>query len=267
MLDWRDTRARDGGAVWARRGNVFAVLASGNGPGVHGLWPQALALGYRVAVRPSRREPLTAHRLIHALQQNGFRPHDAVYLPTDHRGADEMIRSADLAMVYGGQDVVDKYADDPTVFVNGPGRAKILITADHDWRDYLDTIVDSIADLGGVACVNTTAVLYEGDSAPLAAAIAERLSTIDNDVLPTQSLYAATALAGHLAGVAPAAPRYWAPIRSSPHSATVTRRCARPCTCWLPPTWRSSMSNCRSHVSGWRRGRVPTGLTRCGIRW
>lgn len=202
VLDWHDERAREGGAVWARRGNVFAVLASGNGPGVHGLWPQALALGYRVAVRPSRREPLTAHRLVQALRQCGFRPHDAVYLPTDHRGADEMIRSADLAMVYGGQDVVGKYAGDATVFVNGPGRAKILITAGHDWRDYLDTIVDSVADLGGVACVNTTAVLYEGDPAPLAAAIAERLSTIDNAALPTRNLDAATALASHLAGVA-----------------------------------------------------------------
>ena len=207
VLDWRDGRA--GGAVWARRGDVFAVLASGNGPGVHGLWPQALALGYRVAVRPSRREPLTAHRLIQALRQGGFRPHDAVYLPTDHRGADEIIRSADLAMVYGGQEVVDKYAGDPTVFVNGPGRAKILITADHDWRDYIDVITDSIADLGGVACVNTTAVLYEGDPAPLAEAIADRLSTIEarptadeRAILPTQNLDAATALASHLAGVA-----------------------------------------------------------------
>jgi hypothetical protein len=169
---------------------------------VHGLWPQALALGYRVAVRPSRREPLTAHRLIHALRQAGFRQHDAVYLPTDHRGADELIRSADLAMVYGGQDIVDKYAADPTVFVNGPGRVKILITADHDWRDYLDVITDSIADLGGVACVNTTAVLYEGDPTPLAEAIANRLSVIDNGDLPTQSLDSATALAGHLATVA-----------------------------------------------------------------
>jgi acyl-CoA reductase-like NAD-dependent aldehyde dehydrogenase len=209
VLDRHDEQARVGGAVWARRGNVFAVLASGNGPGVHGLWPQALALGYRVAVRPSRREPLTAHRLIQALRQSGFRPRDAVYLPTDHHGADEMIRSADLAMVYGGQDIVDKYAGDATVFVNGPGRAKILITADHDWRDYLDTIVDSISDLGGVACVNTTAVLYEGDPAPLAAAIAERLSTIaalptddERAILPTQTLDAATALASHLAAVA-----------------------------------------------------------------
>ncbi len=45
--------------MWARRGEVLAVHAPGNAPGVHGLWPQALALGYRVAVRPSRREPLT----------------------------------------------------------------------------------------------------------------------------------------------------------------------------------------------------------------
>ncbi len=209
VLDWRDVRSRDGSAVWVRRGEVFAVLASGNGPGVHGLWPQALALGYRVTVRPSRREPLTAHRLVHALREAGFRPQDAVYLPTDHRGADEITRSADLAMVYGSQDVVDMYANDPTVFVNGPGRAKILITADHDWRDYLDIITDSIANLGGIACVNTTAVLYQGDPTPLAQAIAERLSAIpalptedERAVLPTQNLYQATALASYLAATA-----------------------------------------------------------------
>ncbi len=205
-LDWREDRTRNGCAVWARSGEVFAVHAAGNGPGVHGLWPQALALGYRVAVRPSRREPLTAHRLVNALRRSGFRPEDAVYLPTDHGGADELIRSADLAMVYGGQDVVDKYASDPTVVVNGPGRAKILITADRDWRGHIDLVVDSIAKLGGMACVNTTAVLYEGDPAPLAQAIAERLATIqplpsddERAILPTQPLEKARALADYLA--------------------------------------------------------------------
>ena len=208
-VDWRDERTRNGGAVWARRGEVFAVHAAGNGPGVHGLWPQALALGYRVAVRPSRREPLTAHRLVNALREAGFRPDDAVYLPTDHGGADEMIRAADLAMVYGGQDVADKYASDPTVMVNGPGRAKILITADRDWRDHIDLIVESIADLGGMACVNTTAVLYEGDPGPLARAIAARLATIEplpsddeRAVLPTQPYGKARALASYLAAKA-----------------------------------------------------------------
>jgi acyl-CoA reductase-like NAD-dependent aldehyde dehydrogenase len=208
-VDWREERTCDGGAVWARRGEVFAVHAAGNGPGVHGMWPQALALGYRVAVRPSRREPLTAHRLVNALREAGFRPEDAVYLPTDHGGADEIIRAADLAMVYGGQDVVDKYANDPTVVVNGPGRAKILITADRDWRDYIDLIVGSIANLGGMACVNTTAVLYEGDPGPLAQAIAARLATIEplpsedeRAILPTQPIDKARAVASYLAAKA-----------------------------------------------------------------
>ncbi|HZU47883.1 MAG TPA: aldehyde dehydrogenase family protein [Mycobacterium sp.] len=205
-LDWREAGTRSGGAVWARRGEVFAVHASGNGPGIHALWPQALALGYRVAIRPSSREPFTAHRLIHALRDSRFRPEDATYLPTDHGGADEIIRSADLAMVYGDQHLVDTYANDPTVFVNGPGRAKILITAEQDWRDHLDVVVDSIANLGGMACVNATAVLYEGDPAPLAQAIAERLSTIEplptedeRAILPTQSADKAQQIANYLA--------------------------------------------------------------------
>src|SRR6202020_1127340 len=87
--------------------------------------------------------------------------------------------------------------------------AKVLIAADHHWRDYLAMITDSIANLGGVACVNATAVLYEGDPAPLAEAIAERLSTIavlptddERAILPTQNIDAATALASHLATVA-----------------------------------------------------------------
>ncbi|MGZ4576180.1 MAG: aldehyde dehydrogenase family protein [Mycobacterium sp.] len=208
-VDWRDGITSAGGAVWVRRGEVFAVHAAGNGPGVNGLWPQALALGYRVAVRPSRREPLTAHRLVLALRQAGFRSEDAVYLPTAHGVADELIRSADLAMVYGGQEVVDRYADDPTVVVNGPGRSKICITADRDWREYLDLIVDSIANLGGMACVNATAVLYEGDASPLARAIAERLAAIQPlpiedewAVLPTQPLAKARALADYLAAKA-----------------------------------------------------------------
>lgn len=206
--EWRG-QPGGSGAVWARRGEVFAVLASGNAPGVHAQWPQALALGYRVAVRPSRREPLTGHRLVHALRRSGFRNEDAVFLPTDYAGADELVGGADLAMVYGGQDVVDRYVDDPTVFVNGPGRTKILITADRDWRDHLDVIVDSIAHLGGMACVNATAVLCEKDAVGLAHAIAERLSSIaalpitdERAVLPTQPLAKAQAMADYLAAKA-----------------------------------------------------------------
>jgi len=205
-LDWRD---QPGGAVWARRGDVLAVHAPGNAPGVHGLWPQALALGYRVAVRPSRREPFTAHRLVTALRRSGFRDEDALFLPSDHATSDELVRAADLALVYGGQDVANRYADDPTVLVNGPGQTKIVITAEQDWREHLDVIVDSIAGLGGMACVNATAVLYEGDPAPLADAIAARLSELEplpnvdeNASLPTTPVGNAHALAEYLARAA-----------------------------------------------------------------
>lgn len=196
--NWR-TVGPEGGALWSRRGDVLGVLAPGNAPGVHGLWPQALALGYRVAVRPSRREPLTAHRLVHALRQAGFRNEDVQYLPTDHAGADELVAATDLAMVYGGQDVADRYAADPTVLVNGPGRTKILITAEQDWRTHLDELVDSISSLGGMACVNATAVLYEGDPTELADAIAARLARLDDNALPTAPIASANALAEYLA--------------------------------------------------------------------
>jgi acyl-CoA reductase-like NAD-dependent aldehyde dehydrogenase len=203
--DWRDPQARQGAAVWIRRGEVFAVHAAGNQPGVHAGWLEALAAGYRVAVRPSRREPLTPHRLVSALRACGFGDDQVVLLPTDHSVADEILRRADLGMVYGGQDVIDKYAGDPTILPNGPGRSKILITADCDWRDHVDLIVDSVSAMGGTACVNATAVFVEGDPAPVAAAVAERLAAIptlppedEKAVLPVYPLETAKVFENYL---------------------------------------------------------------------
>ena len=73
----------------------------GNAPGVHGLWPQALALGYRVAVRPSRREPFTGQRLVAALRAEWIRTQDVgVSAHRLRRCRRAIIRAADLAMVY-----------------------------------------------------------------------------------------------------------------------------------------------------------------------
>jgi len=203
--DWRDDRMRAGAAVWIRRGEVFAVHAAGNHPGVHAGWLEALAAGYRVAVRPSRREPLTPHRLVSALRASGLGADHVVLLPTDHQTAGDILRGADLGMVYGGQDVIDKYAGHPTVLPNGPGRSKILITADHDWRDHVDLIVDSVSAQGGTGCVNTTAVFVEGDPAAVAAAVAERLAALpslppqdEKAVLPTYPLATARSIEKYL---------------------------------------------------------------------
>jgi acyl-CoA reductase-like NAD-dependent aldehyde dehydrogenase len=203
--DWRDPLTRTGRGVWTRRGDVFGVHAPGNHPGVHAIWLEALTLGYRVAVRPSRRDPFTPHRLISALRSAGFGEDQVVLLPTGYDVADEIIRGADLAMAYGGEDVMRKYAAVSKMLPQGPGRSKILLTADVDWRDHLDMIVDSISHEGGRACVNTTAVLVEGDPAPLAQAIAERLAAIpslppedENAVLPVVPLADARKLEQHL---------------------------------------------------------------------
>ncbi|KUO03205.1 aldehyde dehydrogenase family protein [Streptomyces caeruleatus] len=182
--DWRDPRTRHGSGVWARRGHVFAVHAPGNTPSAHTLWLQSLALGYRVALRPSSREPFSPHRWITALRDAGFGPDQVALLPTDHATADEVVRGADLAMVYGDDEVVRKYASSATVLPQGPGRSKFLLTKDADWTSYLDTVVSSVSAHGGAACINTTTVYVEGDPAPLARALAERLAALPS--LPPQ---------------------------------------------------------------------------------
>ncbi|MBK6010920.1 aldehyde dehydrogenase family protein [Streptomyces sp. MBT53] len=203
--NWRDPLTRTGRSVWTRRGDVFAVHAAGNHPGTHSIWPEALALGYRVAVRPSSRDPFTPHRLVAALRSAGFADDQVVLLPTDHAGADAVLRGADLGMVYGGEEVTRKYGGAATVLPQGPGRSKILITADVDWRDHLDVIVASVSGHGGTGCVNTTAVFVEGDPAPLAEAIAARLSAAtplppedDKAVLPVQPVAVARAIETYL---------------------------------------------------------------------
>ena len=199
VTDWHHQRAAGGAAVWTRRGEVFAVHASGAHPGAHGLWPEALALGYRVAVRPGRREPFTPHRLVAALRTAGFDPDQVVVVPTENDAANALLRDADLA--YGGDEVVRQHAGDPKVLQQQPGRSKILITAGARWREQLDVITDSVSHHGGAGCVNATAVLVEGDPAPVAEAIAARLAYLpslppqhDKAVLPVQDVASARAL-------------------------------------------------------------------------
>src|SRR5260370_40726288 len=119
-----------------------------------------------------RRARHTQYRLLSELRARGFGGDQVALLPTDHDAAGESLRQADLSMVYGGQEVIDRYAANPTVLPNGPGRSKILVTADSDWHCFLDMIVASISHEGGTACVNTTAVFVEGDPTPAAQAIA-----------------------------------------------------------------------------------------------
>lgn len=198
-----------GVGVWTRRGSTFAVLAAGNHPAVHANWIEALALGYRVIVRPSRREPFTPYRLMSALREAGFPNDHVILLPTGHELTDTIVRGADRAMVYGGDDVVRRYQDSPRVLPQGPGRAKIVIPAGTGAAEHVDLVADSVARNAGVSCTSTTAVLVEGDARGFAELLAARLAELPSRdpespdaVLPVVPLATARALADHLGSIA-----------------------------------------------------------------
>ncbi|MFE7311643.1 aldehyde dehydrogenase family protein [Streptomyces sp. NPDC057555] len=200
------TPATTPGAVWTRRGDVLAVLAPGNHPGPHLEWLTALALGYRVAIRPSRRDPFTPARLVHALRAAGLDPAHCVLLPGGHEVGDALVTAADRSVVFGGDDVVHRYREDDSVFAQGPGRSKILLTHGADWRAHLDVIEESVTSGGGLGCVNATALLVEGDPRPVAEALAARLARLPvlppedpAAALPVTTLARAHALRDHLA--------------------------------------------------------------------
>lgn len=156
-------QGRQGCAQWKRKGDVLAVLAPGNAPGVHALWPQAIALGYKAAVRPSAREPWTAQRLAAALAAAGLQDYVAL-IPTDYSGAETLAAAADLALLYGGDETVRHYAGKANVLVQGPGRSKIIIGKNYPPQAAPALIWQSVTDLGGLACVCASSVLVEGDA-------------------------------------------------------------------------------------------------------
>ncbi|MFH9137379.1 aldehyde dehydrogenase family protein [Streptomyces sp. NPDC017524] len=202
---WRDPRARGGCGVWTRRGEVLVVHAPANSLAVHTSWLDALALGYRVAVRPSQREPFTAHRLVSALRQAGYDHDQVALLPTDHETADRLVAEADVAIAFGADEVARKYGSSTLVMPFGPGRSKILITAGVNALDHLDTIAKSVAGHAGTGCVNATAVFVEGDPEPVARALADRLGRLpsfppgdERARLPVRPVAAARAVESYL---------------------------------------------------------------------
>ncbi|MEU9732243.1 aldehyde dehydrogenase family protein [Streptomyces sp. NPDC048002] len=199
-------------ARWVRRGTILSVVAPSNHPGTHGAWLQAIAMGYRVAVRPGGRDPFTPLRLVRALLAAGLHPDWVALLPGGHATADALTEAGDLALVYGGEDTVARLRGNDRVLVRGPGRSKILVDTEAD-EALLDHLVAEIAGDGGVRCTNTTAVLTSGDHRLLAERLAERLAALPahpvtdaRAVLPVRPRPEAEALRAAAAAAAGPAP-------------------------------------------------------------
>jgi len=175
------------GAVWAPRGRVVAVLAPGNHPGAHIGWLQALAFGYNVVVKPSRKDVFTPLRLVRALFEAGLQPGELAFAPGTHQAGQALVEAADLALVYGGPDAARTFAGNRRVLVRGPGRAKVL-AGDSLSPAQIEFLARCVAADGGTRCTNASAILVDGDHEAVADALARALAA-----MPSVSQHAAAA--------------------------------------------------------------------------
>ena len=158
----------------------LGVVLPSNSPGVNSLWLPCIALRIPVVIKPGRQDPWTPWRIIQAFLAAGC-PHEAFgYYPTDHEGSNAVLESCDRAILFGDQSTVDRYANDPTVSVHGPGYSKILVGDDRAdcWRDYLDIMADSVANNSGRSCVNASTISIPRHGRAVAVALAERVAEI-----------------------------------------------------------------------------------------
>jgi acyl-CoA reductase-like NAD-dependent aldehyde dehydrogenase len=82
--------------------------------------------------------------------------------------------------LFGDTSTTGLWENDARVEIHGPGYSKIIIGEDcvHEWEQYLDIMVASIADNGGRSCVNASAVWAPAHVDEISEALAERLAKI-----------------------------------------------------------------------------------------
>jgi len=160
--------------------SCLGLVMPSNSPAVNSLWLPAIPLKIPVILKPGRDEPWTPYRLIQALIAAGCPPEAFGFYPTDHEGANEILRSCGRALVFGDKSTTAQYADNPAIQVHGPGYSKILIGDDEieRWPEFLDVMVSSIADNGGRSCINASAVVVPKYAREIAEALAARLAPI-----------------------------------------------------------------------------------------
>jgi acyl-CoA reductase-like NAD-dependent aldehyde dehydrogenase len=163
------------------RGATLGVVLPSNSPGVHALWPPAVALKTALVLKPGSAEPWTPWRVVQALVRAGAPPEAFGYYPSEHAGGAEVLRHSGRGMVFGDVAATRRYLSDPRVEVHGPGYSKVMLGPDAapEWRRHLDVIATSIAENSGRSCINASAVWTTAHADALADALAERLARIE----------------------------------------------------------------------------------------
>lgn len=159
---------------------ALGLVMPSNSPAVNSLWLPAIALKTPVVIKPGREEPWTPYRLIQAFIAAGVPAEAFGFYPTDHDGAAAILQSCGRALIFGDQNSIAPYANDPAIETHGPGFSKILIGEDQieHWPDYLELMVSSIAENGGRSCVNASAIVVPKHGDAIAEALAQKLGPI-----------------------------------------------------------------------------------------
>jgi hypothetical protein len=158
----------------------LGVIMPSNSPAVNSLWLPAIALKIPVVLKPGREEPFTPWRLIQSFLAAGAPAEAFGFYPTDHEGAGEILRLCGRSQLFGDKTTTDAYLGDPRIEIHGPGYSKILIGSDEieRWPQYLDLMVESIAQNSGRSCLNASAIIVPARADEIADALAKRLGSM-----------------------------------------------------------------------------------------
>jgi hypothetical protein len=161
--------------------NALGVIMPSNSPAVNALWLPSIALKVPVVLKPGREEPFTTWRLIQSFLAAGVPAEAFGFYPTDHEGGDEILRLCGRAQLFGDKTITDRYAGDARIEIHGPGYSKILIGPDEveRWPQYLDLMVESIAQNGGRSCLNASAIIVPARADEIADGLAKLFGPVE----------------------------------------------------------------------------------------
>lgn len=160
------------------RGRNVGFVMPGNHPSTHLMWLCALAMKVPVVLRPSNDDLFTPYRLATALLEAGLPEEALVFVPGAHDLVDPIVQSCSLSVLFGGQQLADRYASNRSVRIHGPGRSKVVVLADADFEATVCLIARLVMDDAGRGCINGSAVVVEGSAGRLAAAVAAALEAV-----------------------------------------------------------------------------------------
>lgn len=161
--------------------NALGVILPSNSPAVNALWIPSIAMKTPVILKPGREEPWTPWRIIQAFIKAGAPAEAFSFYPAHHDGSSAIIRNCNRVMLFGGDDTVRQYENDPTIEVHGAGRSKIIFGDDEieNWRDHIDLMVRSISANSGRSCINASCIVVPKYADEIAEEIAKSLLSMD----------------------------------------------------------------------------------------